>query len=221
MFIQNKCLVGFCTHQALSTFDQNGNLTDEKNYCIDHIPDPGKAREAVYNYIRTHDKIVGINASGMIFSDVDLSNKQFFGCNFSHCTFKNLHSENLYIRLSIFDYAVFNDCNLIKNNSLFTSFSGCTFTHTLFTSSDMIQNNFNGVKAYQSSFDNSDFFSTRFIKATLVDTSFRNCNLKKTVFKKSIRTNVSFKMSNTREGIFDNTDSATNNAFGNTIVDGE
>ena len=202
MFTQNTCCVHHCRNIALSTFDDEGNLTEEKNYCLDHIPNPGKAKEDIYRYIRTHDKIVGLNACGLIFSDVNITGKKFFGCNFYHCTFMNLHSENILLRMCIFDFAVFNDCSLIQTNSIFNSFSGCTFTHSLFTSSELIQNNFNGCKAYQSSFDNSDLFNSRFINATLVDTSFRNCNLKKSLFLYSKRANVSFKMSNTREAEF-------------------
>ena len=72
----------------------------------------------------------------------------------------------------------------------------------------MIQDNFNGIKAYQSSFDDSDLFNSRFIMASLVDTSMQNCNLKHTLFYNSKRTNVSFKMSNTREALFDRKGSA-------------
>ena len=202
MFSQNKCLVHHCRNSALSTFDSEGNLTNSKNYCIDHAPDPGKVKEDIYNYIQTHDKIIGLNANGLIFKDIDFSNKQFFGCNFFHCTFVNIHSQNVLMRMCIFDFSVFNDCNLTQNNTLFTSFSGCTFSNTLFTSSDMIQCNFNGMKAYQSSFDDSDLFNSRFINSELVNTSFRNCNLKKALFINTTRTNVSFKLSNTREAVF-------------------
>ena len=202
MFTQNTCCVHHCRNIALSTFDEEGNLTEEKNYCLDHIPNPGKAKEDIYRYITTHDKIVGLNACGLIFTDVDFTNKKFFGCNFFHCTFMNNYAENVLLRMCIFDFAVFNNCSFIKSNSIFNSFSGCTFTHSLFTSSELIQNNFNGIKAYQSSFDNSDLFNSRFINATLVDTSFRNCNLKKALFFDSKRANVSFKMSNTREAEF-------------------
>lgn len=202
MFVQNKCLVLRCRNNALSSFDENGNLTDDKNYCLDHSPNPGKAKEQIYEYISTHDIIVGLNACGLIFSDIDLSNKKFFGCNFHHCTFTHINSTNILLKMCIFDFSIFNDCNLIKNRTVYTSFAGCTFSHTLFTSSDMIQNNFNGTKAIQSSFDDSDLFSSRFVKASLIDTSFRNCNLKKTIFYDSYRSNVSFKMSNTREALF-------------------
>ncbi len=224
MFTQNKCLVHYCQNNALSSFDENGKLSDAKGYCLDHIPDPGKAKEDIYNYIKNNEIIVGLNACGLILSDIDFSNKKFFGCNFTHCTFINIHSQNVVLKMCIFDFALFNDCNFIHSNTLFTSFSGATFSHTLFTSSDMIQNNFNGVQAYQSSFDDSDLLNSRFIHAKLVDTSFRNCNLKKSLFYKTHRTNVSFKMSNTREALFDQSGSEISQGkleFGNSIVDGD
>lgn len=224
MFTQNKCLVHYCRNLAISTFDEQDNLTDEKNYCLDHLPDPGKAKEEIYRYIEQHEKIVGLNACGLIFANNDFSNKKFFGCNFTNCTFTNVHSNNILLRMCIFDFASLNDCNLIHSKTLFNSFSGATFTHTLFTASDIIQNNFNGLKAYQSSFDDSDLFNSRFISAKLVDTSFRNCNLKKTLFYNTSRTNVSFKMSNTREAYFSPTGNALSQGdtqFGNSIVDGD
>lgn len=202
MFAQNKCLVASCTKMSLSTFSDHGELKEIRGFCLDHSPHPGADKEAIMDYIRKNDKIVGLNASGLIFSDIDLSNKGFYGCNFSHCTFTNVHSQNLRSRMNIFDFAIFNDCNLITSNIIFTSFSGCTFNHTLFTSSEIVQSNFTGSKCFQSSFDDSDLLNSKFILSTLVDTSFRNCNLKRADFFTSERTNVSFKMSNTREARF-------------------
>ena len=223
MFTLNKCLVNYCNNHALSSFDQNGTLCSSDSYCLDHIPNPGKIKDDIYNYIATHDKIVGLNACGLIFSNIDFSNKKFFGCNFTNCTFLNIHSENLLLRMCFFDFAIFNDCNFIHSKNLFNSFSMATFTHTLYTSSDLVQNNFNGIKAYQCSFDDSDLLNSRFINATLVDTSFRNCNIKKTIFYNTNRTNVSFKMSNTREALFESEEDKINKnniEFGNSIVDG-
>ncbi|MCI1209819.1 MAG: pentapeptide repeat-containing protein [Treponema sp.] len=202
MYTLNKCLAESCQNGALTVFDENGTITEKDGYCIDHIPDPQKAQQDVYQYINTHDKIVGLNACGIIFSDIDLTNKRFYGCNFQHCQFSNLHSEGFRSRMSMFDFAVFKDCNWLKSNMQFTSFAGCTFTHTLFTGSDMIHNNFCGIAAYQSSFDDSDLYNSRFVRAKLIDTSFRNCNIKRTIFYDLEQKNVSFKMSNTREAIF-------------------
>lgn len=227
MFTINKCLVNICKNDALSCFDENGNITEAKGYCLDHSPDPGKAQTDIYNYIKNHEKIIGLNAHGMIFKDINFSNKKFYGCDFSNGTFQNIKWENTLFHISVFDFAFFNDCNFIKNNSLFTTFSCSTFTHTLFNTSDIIQCNFSGIKAFQCSFDNSDFFSTRFINAALADTSFRNCNLKKTIFSGTKRENVSFKMSNTREAVFGTLENPLFNekqdslTFGNSIVDGD
>ena len=203
MFTQNRCLVHYCRNNALSTFSEDGEITDERSYCLDHIPDPGKAKQDIYKYILSHDKIVGLKACGLVFENVDLTGKRFYGCNFMNCTFINIHSSEIVAKMCVYDFALFNDCSFVNGNCLFNTFSGITLSHTLFTSSDLIQNNFNGVKAFQSSFDDSDLYNSRFISASLIDTSFRNCNLKKVHFENTTRTNVSFKMSNTREAFFD------------------
>ena len=193
MFALNKCLVHSCNNLAISTIDTQKNITNEKNYCLDHSPDPGKIQRDIYEYINTHDKIVGLCAAGITFQDITFSDKQFFGCNFMNCTFKNIHS--------IFDFAVFSDCKLIDSNIKNSSLAGATFFHTIFTGSELFQTNFNGINAFQSSFDDSNLKSSTFIKSTLENTSFRNCNIKNTNFLESKRTNVSFKMSNDKEAI--------------------
>lgn len=203
MFSLNKCMVRACSNLAVSTLDENGNLNEGKSYCLIHAPNPGKIQQDIINYIASHDVIVGLNASSMAFSDIDFSNKRFYGCNFMHCTFKNVHSKGFRSRMSMFDFSVFADCNLIESNIQFTSFSGGTFSHTLFTGSDLVQNNFNGISAFQSSFDDTDLYNSRFIKSKLINTSFRNCNLKKVLFYKHELENVSFKMSNTKEAVFE------------------
>ena len=103
----NKCRVRACHNIAVSTFDENGEITENKGYCIDHSPNPGKSKEDILKYIATHEKIVGLNANGMTFSDMDLSNKKFYGCNFQHCTFTNVHSKGFRSRMTMFDFAVF------------------------------------------------------------------------------------------------------------------
>lgn len=226
MFSFNKCLVRACKHLAVSTFDENGEITENKSYCIDHSPNPGKVHADVINYINTHEKIIGLNAAGMTFSNMDFSGKKFYGCDFQHCTFINIHSKGLRSRMSIFDFAVFTDCNLIESNIHFTSFSGSTFSRTLFTSSELLQNNYNGINAVQSSFDDSDLYNSRFINSKLINISFRNCNLKKVLFQGVTQENVSFKMSNTREAVFDDdgselfkdlADSQTNSSIGDVL----
>ena len=203
MFSLNTCLEPGCCKNSLSTFNSNGDIIEAAGYCLDHSPDKEGIKQQIYNYINTHDKIVGLDACGLVFENIDLTNKRFYGCNFMHCKFINLHSSGFRSRMSMFDFAIFSDCNLLQSNMQFTSFAGSIFSHTLFTESDMIQDNFSGIQSYQSSFDDSDLYNSRFVRAKLIDTSFRNCNVKKTVFRLIEQQNVLFKYSNTREAIFD------------------
>ena len=112
MFTLNKCLVHSCKNLSLPVFDKTNGMTEERGYCLNHTPDPGRAKKSIYDYITTHDTIVGLNASGIIFRDIDLSNKRFYGCNFQHCTFTDLRSEGLRGKLCMFDFATFADCTL-------------------------------------------------------------------------------------------------------------
>ena len=203
MFTLNKCLVHSCKNLSISVFDKTSGITEERGYCLNHTPDPGRAKESIYDYIKMHDVVVGLNAAGIMFRDIDLSDKRFYGCNFQHCTFSALRSEGLLGKLCMFDFASFTDCTLAASTMQFTSFACAAFSHTIFTGSDMVQNNFNGVYAFQSSFDDSDLYNSRFIGAHLVDTSLRNCNIKNTLFLDCVCENVSMKMSNTREAVFD------------------
>ena len=74
MFVENKCLVHYCSNQALSSFTENNEIFDQRNYCLDHISDPGKKKKQIYDYISSHDKIIGLNASGLVFKNMDISN---------------------------------------------------------------------------------------------------------------------------------------------------
>ena len=58
MFTQNMCICPSCQSTALSGFDRDGNITEDRNYCLAHSPDPDGIKSSIYNYILSHDKIV-------------------------------------------------------------------------------------------------------------------------------------------------------------------
>ncbi len=203
MYLFTNCKCPGCNKQALSNFDQNGNIVESDGYCLEHHPDPMGVLKQIRTYIKNHDKIVGLNASGINITETDLKNKKWFGCVFSHCNFSNIHAEGLHARMCILNFCTFTDCDFLNSNIQYSSFSGSKFVHVVLTGSDLIHNNFNGTTCYQSSFDNSDLYNSRFIKAILMNSSFTNCNLKKTVFFSSVREGVSFKLSNTKEALID------------------
>ena len=203
MYSYNKCSCPECNEQALSTFDENLDLTDENGWCLKHHPNPEEITRNIFTYIKGHDKIIGLSACGMEFKDISFAGKKFYGCNFQGCSFSNVHASKIRCRMCILDGTTFSDCDFLESNIQFSSFAGSKFVHVLFTGSDLVHINFNGITSYQSSFDDSDLYNTRFIKAALINTSLRNCNLKKAVFYESVRENVSFKLSNTREALVD------------------
>ena len=208
MFVYKKCSEHNCTHFAISDFDSNGNLIESGEFCYAHAPDKDAIQKKIYDYINSHDKIIGLNASGMTFTNIDFTSKGFYGCNFSHCLFAGLNSRKIRTRMCTFDFATFSDCNLLECSSHFTSHAGAKFSHVILTGSDLIQDNFCGLSSFQSSFDDSDLYSSYFINAKLIDTSFRNCNIKETVFYEITQQNVSFRQSNTNAAIFDKRGSA-------------
>ena len=203
MYAFHKCQCPECTKPAITLYDDDGKIMDAPNWCYEHSPDKDFVRENLRKYLQSHDRIIGMNAEGLKIENWNISGKRFYGCNFQHCTFANLHGDNIRLRMCMLDFSVFTDCSFLHGNTQFCSFAGSKFVHVLFTNSDMIHNNFNGITAYQCSFDDSDLYNSRFIKAMLINTSMNNCNLKKTVFYESMREGVGFKLSNTRESLLD------------------
>lgn len=203
MYTLNKCQCPECSKPAISVIDDNGNITMKPGWCINHDPEPEKTSAKILKFINEHEKIVGLTACEIEIKNADLKNKKFYGCNMQHCSFSNVHSNGMRIRMSMYDNSSFIDCDLINSDIQFSSFAGAKFVHAILTGSNLIHLNFNGANAYQSSLDDCDLYNSRFIKAILINTSMKNCNLKKTVFYESFRDNVSFKYSNTREALVD------------------
>ncbi len=202
MFSLGLCQYPGCRNLAVTHFDENENILDTDIFCLAHDSNAEETTHKIYKYIETHDKIIGISMPGIHFENIDLSGKKFYGCDMRNCTFSSIHSEYCRMRMTMLDFSLFSDCNLLNSNMQFTSFSGSTFSHVLFTNSDLVHNNFNGINAQQSSFDDSDLYNSRFIRAKLINTSIRNCNIKQSSFEEATFENVSFKHSNTREANF-------------------
>ena len=121
MFTLSLCSHPGCTHPAISFISKEGEITDAPYFCIKHIPNLEEYTQTVFNYIKTHKKIVGLNASGLNFNNVDLTDKRFYGCNFQHCTFSNIQSEFFRARMSIFDFSIFTSVSSDLSLSVITS----------------------------------------------------------------------------------------------------
>ena len=66
MYILNPCRHSGCKKLAVSTFDENGNITEGPSYCLEHHPDPYAVKQRVLDYVKSHDKIIGLNMQGAI-----------------------------------------------------------------------------------------------------------------------------------------------------------
>ncbi|MBR7080056.1 MAG: pentapeptide repeat-containing protein [Treponema sp.] len=203
MYLFHKCEYPHCKSYAISRVNQEKDLLEDGTFCLKHCPSPEEESASIISYIMAHDKIINLNADGISLDNLEFGNKKFYGCNFQHSSFNNIHSNQLRARMCMFDFSTFSDCSFTQSNIQFSSFSGSKIVHVTFTGSDLIHNNFNGITSYQSSFDDSDLYNSRFIKAILINTSMINCNLKKAAFYEAAREGVSFKLSNTREALLD------------------
>lgn len=218
MFVTSKCQCPGCATPALSVIKDNEIVQNPEKegfppYCIEHTPDKEAAALSIRQYIETHQKIIGLSACGMDITQIDFSDKEFYGCNFQHSKFNGIHSNGARLRMCILDFSTFTDCDMLNSNIQFCSFAGSRFVHMLFTGSDLVQSNFNGISAYQCSFDDSDFYASRFIKAMLMNTSMSNCNLKRAIFYDCTRERVSFRLSNTREAFLSRENTVNINEF--------
>ena len=141
MFTYTICQSLGCTQSAITPFYEDSE--GKKCYCLQHTPNQELAKQSIYQYLRTHDKIIGLVANGMSFADVDFSNKNFYGCSFQHCSFSNIKTINCRSRLTLFDFSIFTDCSFLESSLQFTSFAGAAFSHVLFTGSDLACDQFN------------------------------------------------------------------------------
>ena len=219
MYLFNKCHYPGCNKNSISSIDEKGNLKETSDFCFEHTPNILEVKKKLNHFFRTHDKIVGLNASGFPIDNLNLDGKKLYGCNFQNCTFTNVHADNIRMRMCTFNFSTLTDCSILGSNIQFSSFSGSKLVHVLLTGSDLIHTNFNGITAYQSRFDDSDLYNSRFIKAVLMNTSMNNCNLKKTVFYESMREGVGFKLSNTRESLSDRNKGGLMGDFGAKVHD--
>src|SRR5574344_1648879 len=102
MYTLNSCMVPECPHLSLSSFDSDGNLLEIPGHCFEHTKDKDKFLAQLHDYVVSHEKIVGLNAYGISFDDIDLTNKKFYGCDFQHCTFTGVHSNGMRMRMCLF-----------------------------------------------------------------------------------------------------------------------
>ncbi|HTO35006.1 MAG TPA: hypothetical protein VLZ72_02120, partial [Flavobacterium sp.] len=85
MFSYVICQHPSCQKTAVSNYSKDTKTLSTHEYCFEHSPIASQIEEYIYEYIKSNDKIVGLNASGISFQNLDFTNKRFYGCNFYGC----------------------------------------------------------------------------------------------------------------------------------------
>ncbi len=217
MYTFSLCRHPGCNKFAISRINKEKNIIEDGDFCLDHQENKESVQQDILNYISANEKIVGLNANGIIVENQDISDKKFYGCMFLRTKFNNVHITNMRVRMCMFDFSMFTSCGFIKSNIQFSSLSGSRLEHVYFTGSDLVHNNFNGIMAYQSSFDGTNLYNSRFIKAVLINTSMNDCNLKKAIFYESMREGISCKYSNTNDALTERDKSKLRGDFNNSF----
>ena len=114
MFSHEFCSKPGCHNFALSRFLPNGEIVATDSFCLKHHPDIEGFKYDLINYIKNHEKIVGLSAYGLTFENHDFSGKRFYGCNMQHCIFTNIHSENFRSRRWFLQFLRFEEEHLIE-----------------------------------------------------------------------------------------------------------
>ena len=129
MFVTNKCQCKECQNPALSVIRDNEIIPHEPGFCFEHTEDKIGHLTSLLNYINSHEKIIGLCAYGISVNGVDLSGKKFYGCNFQHSTFSNIHSTGLKFNICTLDFSTFSEGRYLALTYVYVSLRKFTNTN--------------------------------------------------------------------------------------------
>lgn len=175
-------------------------LSDSEN-CADHHPDPGAMALSVVESLDGAGIVKNRNFSGLRFEGADLSGKRFYSCSFSRTVLRNMTFAGCVFRMCFFDFCLADSCDFSGIDAQFCSFAGARFLNASFERSELVHNNFDGVRTSDCTFNYTNLYNSRFIMAEFEKTDFIDCNLKRTFIFPSKETDVSWRLSNTQEAI--------------------
>jgi uncharacterized protein YjbI with pentapeptide repeats len=193
MFSYERCGYENCPRPSVSFRDR----------CFEHLQDRHAYLGEIVDRVRGDATIKNLSLHGITLENIDITARKFYVCNFSHIVFRNVVMSKTLFNLCFFDFAVFEDCTCREMDLQNFVAAGAAFTDCDFSSSNIIQANFNGSVCKRVNFNNSDLYNSRFIEAVLDNTSFVDCNLKNVDFRRSRRETVGFKSSNAEDAFFD------------------
>lgn len=155
--------------------------------------------DQVARLLRETRIIRNLDFRGLELHDVVLEDKVFWLCNLSGVQMRRVRLKNVKIRMSFFDFGLFEDCEAVLCDIRNSVFAGsrvlaCRVEETL-----MHRDNFVGVEVRDSLFLASDLYASRFTAARLEGVTFRDCNVKRVEFRRAVLSRTDFPASNPKE----------------------
>jgi len=155
--------------------------------------------DEVTRYVRDARIIRNVDFAGLELGDMVLEDKVFWLCNLPRIHLHRVRLKNVKIRLSFFDFGVFERCQTIGCDIRNSVFAGSHLAACRLEETVMHRANFVGVEMRDSLFLASDLYATRFTAARLERVTFRDCNLKRVQFRRALLSRTDFPASNPRE----------------------
>ncbi|RLW68675.1 MAG: hypothetical protein B6D68_03200 [spirochete symbiont of Stewartia floridana] len=168
MFTSELCKVRHCNRLAWSDVD----------YCPEHHPDRNGYAQSVYNRIAGSGTVIEQqNWCDIDLTGLEISGKLFRNCCFSSSRFNGANLHDIQFFTCMLDKIEAEDCRFNSVQMLSTHAAGSLFSRSRFTDCDLINVNFNGIKAVSAVFEESDLYGSRFIESDITNASFSDCNL--------------------------------------------
>ncbi len=192
MYFSPACWVPGCRSAAVF----------RRTSCFRHLDDPEAYVQEVYAHLAGESRFRGLELSEVPLAGLDLSGKEFHECSFSRSQVSHCGLEGVRFSFVFMDFAILNDCRVLKSDMRSSVFAGSQISHCAFDGSDILRCSFVGVQCRDSSFSGSDLYEAHFGNATFETVSFRDCNLKRARYERVILKQVDFRYSNPEEAVF-------------------
>jgi uncharacterized protein YjbI with pentapeptide repeats len=193
VFSENLCSADGCSNKALSL----------REHCFIHLEDKQAFTKEIETLLEKEQVLKSLELSGITLENLKLRDKEIWYCNFSHSRFNEVEISDSRLRLTYFDFSLFENCSWTKIDARFTVFAGSQFSNSRFLDSELPRCSFLGIKCINCVFEGLDLYDSRFTSSTVENTNFMDCNLKRVYFNQSKLHRVTFKSSNVEESFFE------------------
>ena len=146
--------------------------------------------------------VSSLNMPGLELNRLEIIDRKFYGCNFSHSVFSNCTISGCTFELCFFDFSTHAE-GLYENIHAKNCVFACSeFDRVAIRGSDFIQCNFNAIRGPSLLFDDCDLFHSRFNGCVAQEIKISNCNVKEVRFLRTNPEVIHFSYANQEDAVF-------------------